>query len=63
MQQITVKQAPRGEYVKRKPEAKAVYIRGEYCRELKAYELIDCDDINRVIYLKADKHVFICFTY
>jgi hypothetical protein len=63
MQQTTIKQAPRGEYVKRKPEAKAVYIRGEYCRESKAFELIDADDINRVIYLKADKPVFIGFTY
>lgn len=56
----TIKQ---GEYVKRKADAKKVYIRGEYCRESKAYELTDAEDMNRQIYVKKGAVLYVGFTY
>ena len=53
----------RGDYVKRKADAKTVYIRGDYDRATKSYSLTDCDDMNREIFVKADKRVFVGFTY
>jgi small nuclear ribonucleoprotein (snRNP)-like protein len=63
MKQQTIKTIKKGEYIKRKPDAKAVYIRGEYCRISKAYSCIDADDMNREIFIKGDKIVFVGFTY
>lgn len=63
MQQQTIRTVAKGEYVKRKPDAAKVYKRGEYCRVSKKYALIDCDDINRIVYLKGDAPVHVGFTY
>jgi hypothetical protein len=63
MQQITIKAVKQGEYIKRKADAKTVYIKGTYDRSTKTYECTDTDDINKQIYIKADKPVFIGFTY
>jgi hypothetical protein len=63
MQQVTIKAAKQGEYIKRKADAKTVYIKGAYDRSTKTYECTDTDDINKQIYIKADKPVFIGFTY
>lgn len=63
MQNITLKTVKPGDYVKRKSDSKAVYIKGAYDRTTKSFELIDTDDINRVVYVKSDKIVFIGFTY
>lgn len=63
MQNITLKSVKPGDYVKRKSDSKAVYIKGAYDRTTKSFELIDTDDINRVVYVKSDKIVFIGFTY
>tara|TARA_R110000868_G_scaffold91192_1_gene252958 strand:- start:1358 stop:1552 length:195 start_codon:yes stop_codon:yes gene_type:complete len=59
----TVKQAPHGEYVKRKIDAKTVYIRQDYDRSTKTYCLQDTSDMNRCIYLKPGAVVFVGFTY
>jgi hypothetical protein len=63
MQQITIKAVKQGEYIKRKADAKTVYIKGTYDRSTKSFECTDTDDINKQIYIKADKPVFIGFTY
>lgn len=53
----------KGEYVRRSADAKATYIRGEYCRADKRYELIDTEDTNRAVYVKRDTVLHIGFTY
>jgi hypothetical protein len=63
MQQTIIKAVKQGEYIKRKADAKAVYIKGAYDRATKSFECTDTDDINKQIYIKADKPVFIGFTY
>ena len=47
-----VQDIKKGEFVRRKPDAKKTYIRGDYCKFSKAYELTDYDDMNRQIYVK-----------
>ena len=63
MQTITIKNVKPGDYVKRKSDSKAVYIKGDYDRTTKSFELQDVEDINRCVYVKADKIVVIGFTY
>jgi hypothetical protein len=63
MQQVTIKAAKPGEYIKRKADAQAVYIKGAYDRATKSFECTDANDMNRQIYIKADKPVFVGFTY
>lgn len=63
MQQTTIKAVKSGDYIKRKSDAKAVYIKGSYDRATKSFECTDAEDINKQIYIKADKTVFIGFTY
>ena len=63
MQNITLKSVKPGDYVKRKSDAVKVYIKGDYDRTTKSFELKDVEDINRVIYIKATKPVYVGFTY
>jgi len=63
MQSIMLKDVPRGEFVKRKPEAKAVFTRGEYNKSAKKYTLEDEWDICRCVYLKGTTLVYIDFDY
>jgi hypothetical protein len=63
MQNITLKSVKPGDYVKRKADAVKVYIKGTYDRATKSFELKDVEDINRCVYVKADKIVVIGFTY
>jgi hypothetical protein len=63
MQQVTIKAAKPGEYIKRKADAQTVYIKGAYDRASRSFSCVDADDINREIFIKADKPVFIGFTY
>ena len=63
MKLIAIQHVTKGDYVKRKTDSKAVYIKGDYDRSAKAYEMRDTDDINRVIYIKRDKLVAVGFTY
>lgn len=58
-----LKDCKKGEYIKRTVDAKKVYIRGDYNRATKSFSLIDCDDCNHEIFVKANKAVFIGFTY
>jgi hypothetical protein len=63
MQQAIIKAVKQGEYIKRKADAKTVYIKGAYDRASKSFECTDTEDMNKQIYIKADKPVFIGFTY
>ena len=60
---VLLRNIRRGEYVKRTPTAKTVYVRGGYDLATKSYSLTDCDDMNREIFVKANKVVFVGFTY
>lgn len=63
MQTITLKSVKPGDYVKRKADSKTVYIKGAYDRTTKSFELQDTEDMNRFVYIKADKLVYVGFTY
>ena len=63
MNTLTIKQVKPGDYIKRKADSKAVYIKGAYDRATKSFECTDTEDINRVIYIKSDKLVFVGFAY
>ena len=58
-----VRDLPRGEFVKRKPDARTVYIRGEYDRSSQTYSLTDAEDANREIFVKGTLPVYVGFTY
>ena len=59
----TLKQIKAGDYIKRKIDAKTVYIKGTYDRATKSFSCIDTEDICREVFIKADKLVFVGFTY
>lgn len=64
MQAAKIKTLPRGEYVKlRQSETAPVWVKGEYDRSSKMYELHKFDDINQTIYRKGDSFAFIGFTF
>jgi hypothetical protein len=63
MQNIILRSVTKGDYVKRKADSKAVYIKGDYDKTTKSFELKDVEDINRVVYIKANKPVYVGFTY
>ncbi len=59
----TVKALPKGEFFKIHETSAAVYVRGEYSREYKAYFCHKFDDVNIEAILKGDKPVFAGFTF
>lgn len=64
MQQTTLNKIKAGEYFMRKPDAKAVYIRGEYCREAGKYQCDKAEDVwGAGTLLKGSTVVYIGFTY
>ena len=63
MKTVSIRSVKQGDYVKRKADSKAVYIKGTYDRTSKTFSLIDADDINREIFVQPSKMVFIGFTY
>lgn len=52
-----------GEFVKRKPDARKVYKRGEYDQSSKRYELQDTEDHCRFIYVKKGTELDVGFDY
>jgi hypothetical protein len=62
-QVTTLGTTKRGEFIRRKPGAPTVWIRGEYCRASKRYSLVDFNDCNREIFLKKSTPVYIGFTF
>ncbi len=63
MQQAKLSTVKPGEYIKRKAESSTVYIKGAYDRATKSFSCTDTNDICREISIKADKPVFVGFTY
>lgn len=57
----------KGQYVKRinksgKAQKKVYFVEG-YRGDLKRWQLVDCDDINRCVYIKPGTKVWAGFTY
>lgn len=69
MEEVQLKDVKKGEFIRRKPDAKTTYIRGEYVRLIwmtgvnYRYSCIDDMDINREIFLKGTTKVWVGFTY
>ena len=63
MQQAKLLTVKPGEYIKRKADSKTIYIKGAYDKASKSFSCIDVEDICREVFIKADKPVFIGFTY
>lgn len=53
----------RGEFFKRKADARKVYRKGDYDRSERKFECDDTDDISRTAYLKGDTRVYVGFDY
>lgn len=58
-----LKSLKKGELFKRKSAAKAIYQKGHYDRGSKTYCCSDVEDMNREIFIKGDKEVFVEFEY
>ena len=52
-----------GDFIKRKPNAKTVFVNEHYNREDKTFTCVDVDDIGRCIFLKSTTMVCVGFTY
>ena len=63
MESAKVEDIKLGEYVKRKPDAKRVYIRGAYERHSKTYSLTDTDDTCKEIFVSKGTVLYVGFTY
>lgn len=64
MNQATIRSIPRGGYVKLKgTESAPVWVRGEYCKQEKKFELYKFDDVSHVIMKKPEALAFIGFTF
>lgn len=61
-----LRECRKGEYIRRlnaHGTGQKTYKRGEYDRSSRKYELIDCDDTNRTIWLGGHLLVAVDFTY
>jgi hypothetical protein len=64
MQSAQLKDLPKGEFFKRKPDASKVYQRAEYNREAKKYNCTDMLDVwGNGLQLKGTTLVYIGFDY
>lgn len=63
MESKALKDVKAGDYIKRKADAQTIYKKGAYDRSSKSYSCSDVDDMNREVFIKADKLVFVGFTY
>ncbi|MND53799.1 hypothetical protein D3C80_448460 [compost metagenome] len=63
MESQAVESIKKGEFVKRKADAKGVFIRGEYDKSSKRYSLVDTEDHCREIWVKKGAMLFVGFTY
>lgn len=63
MHQVNIEDVPRGEFFRRKPDARKTYTRGDYCRFERKYIGDDWDDISRCIYLKKGAQVWVGFDF
>ena len=63
MEQVFLKDVKKGEFIRRKADAKKTFTKGDYLRSEKRFECNDWDDISRAVYLKGTTKVFIGFTF
>jgi len=63
MQAIQLKDVKSGDFIKRKPDAKKVFTKGDYDRAEKKYWCDDWDDISRGLLLKGTTVVYIGFDF
>lgn len=63
MESCAIKLLKKGEFIKRKEDSKVVYIKDYYDRATKSFCCIDYNDINKWVFIKADKVVFYGFTF
>ena len=63
MQPTSIKQIKQGEFFKRKPDAKTVYVRGKYDAGSASYSAHKFNDINSEIFIKRNKVVYIHFEF
>ena len=63
MKKIKISEVKKGDYIKRKIDSKAVWIRDDFERSAKKYMITDTDDIGRSMLLKGSTEVFIDFEY
>ena len=63
MEKVALKNVPAGEFLKRKPDSKKVYTRGEYDQSFKQYRINDWDDISRDMLVSGNTPVYIGFTF
>ena len=66
MKQTEIKNLKKGEFIKRaikgQPSADT-YIKGDYDRATKSFSCISYNDINKEIFIKANKSVFYDFEF
>lgn len=58
-----VEQIKVGEYVRRSPTAHRTFTRGKYDQGERRYQLHDCDDVNRSIWVRKGTNLVVDFTY
>ena len=66
MERKKMKELKKGDFFKREIKgqpSERVYIKGDYDRTTKSYSATAYDDINQEIFIKADKYVYIGFTF
>ena len=63
MQAIEIEKVKKGEFLKRKPDAKKTYTRGDYARTHSRYRIDDWDDISRDMLLSKGTLVWVGFTF
>jgi hypothetical protein len=60
---VVLKDCAVGEMIKRTETANTVWVKGAYDRATKSYSMTDYNDCNREMFIKADKLVFVGFTF
>lgn len=63
MEKVAIENVKKGDFVRRKADAKGTFTAGGYCRCEKKYILNDWDDISRSVYAKKGTIVFIGFNF
>lgn len=63
-----INEVPKGEFIRcTSPKTgrvyETVYVKGDYCRERKAWECYKYEDVNSHVYLKANRQVLVGFTF
>ena len=63
MRMIEIENVKKGDFLKRKPDAKKTYPRGDYDRMHGRYRVNDWDDISRDMLLPKGTLVWVGFTF